>query len=359
MEKKVEEKNEKIEQNKKEEQITKKGFFKKMWYSIYKIEKYSELSAEGFWKAVKYLLGLVAILAIVVSCATLYKTNKEVLNVITYVENEIPDFSYSDKTLKMDSTEVIEKNEESLGKVIIDVNQENEDEINKYISSISENGVIVLKNKIIIKEIGLTGTISYNYEDLFSQIGLTEFNKQDLIEYAKSTKILSLYGNLFAVLFLYSFTIYLLNMLIYAFVISIFGYLATIITKLKIKYVAIFNMAIYAITLSTLLNILYVGINTIFNYSIEYFDVMYILVAAIYMIAAIFILKSEFIKKQSEVTKIIEVEKEVKEEMNKKDQEKKEEEQKENKEPDEKQKENENKEKKKKDEGEEPEGSNA
>ena len=33
----------------------KKGFFKKVWYSIDKIEKYAELSAEGLKSALKYL----------------------------------------------------------------------------------------------------------------------------------------------------------------------------------------------------------------------------------------------------------------------------------------------------------------
>lgn len=69
------------------------------------------------------------------------------------------------------------------------------------------------------------------------------------------------------------------------------------ILRLKIRYVAVFNMAVYAITLPTLLNMLYIGINAFFNYTINYFEVMYILVASIYMIASIFILKSEFTKK--------------------------------------------------------------
>ena len=38
----------------KENKELKKGFFKKVWYSIEKIEKYSELSAEGLKSAIKY-----------------------------------------------------------------------------------------------------------------------------------------------------------------------------------------------------------------------------------------------------------------------------------------------------------------
>ena len=43
----------------------KKGFLKKVWYSIEKIEKYSELSAEGFGRAIKYLSILIMLLSII------------------------------------------------------------------------------------------------------------------------------------------------------------------------------------------------------------------------------------------------------------------------------------------------------
>ena len=61
----------KMNQNSDEENLKrvdfKKGFFKKVWYSIYKIEKYSELSAEGFKSAIKYLGLLIMTLCIISS----------------------------------------------------------------------------------------------------------------------------------------------------------------------------------------------------------------------------------------------------------------------------------------------------
>ena len=187
-------------------------------------------------------------------------------------------------------------------------------------------------------------------------MGITEFNKQQLVEYLKGSNMMPLYLNLFLVLFIYAFVIYFINTVFYIIAISVVGYLATLILKLKIRYVAVFNMAVYAITLPTVLNMLYLIVNAFYRYTISYFDVMYILVASIYMIAAIFLLKSEFNKKQGEVQKIVEVEKEVKEEMKEKQEEKKEEKQ-ENKDTKKK-----NKKEKTKDDnenGQEPEGSNA
>lgn len=337
----------------------KKGFFKKVWYSIDKIEKYSELSAEGFGRAIKYLAILIIILAIISSAVTVYRTSLEIKNIAQYINEKAPELFYSNEILTVESQEPIKDENANFGKVIIDTNTDDEQIINGYLNEVqdNENAVIILKDRLILKEIGLQGTINYNYKELFGEMGITEFNKQNLVDYITGYDVMPLYLNLFLVLFIYAFVIYFINTLFNIGVVSIFGYLATVILKLKIRYVAIFNMGVYAITLPTILDMLYIGVNTLFNYTINYFDVMYILVASIYMIAAIFILKSEFNKKQGEVQKIIEVEKQVKQEIkeNKKEKDKEEHEE-ENKDTG-----KEEQEEKTKDThgGEEPEGSNA
>lgn len=349
----IKEENDKVENNE-----VKKGFFKKVWYSIDKIEKYSELSAEGFGRAIKYLGILIIILAIISSVVTVYNTSLEVKKIAEYINEKSPELTYSDGTLQIDSPEVITDDSSNFGKIIIDTKTDSEEQINQYKEQVNEeeNAIIILKDKLILKDIGTNGTSEYNYKELFKEVGITEFNKQQLVEYLKGSNMMPLYLNLFLVLFIYAFVIYFINTVFYIIAISVVGYLATLILKLKIRYVAVFNMAVYAITLPTVLNMLYLIVNAFYRYTISYFDVMYILVASIYMIAAIFLLKSEFNKKQGEVQKIVEVEKEVKEEMKEKQEEKKEEKQ-ENKDTKKK-----NKKEKTKDDnenGQEPEGSNA
>lgn len=349
----IKEENDKVENNE-----VKKGFFKKVWYSIDKIEKYSELSAEGFGRAIKYLGILIIIIAIISSVVTVYNTSLEVKKIAEYINEKSPELTYSDGTLQIDSPEVITDDSSNFGKIIIDTKTDSEEQINQYKEQVNEeeNAIIILKDKLILKDIGTNGTSEYNYKELFKEVGITEFNKQQLVEYLKGSNMMPLYLNLFLVLFIYAFVIYFINTIFYIIAISVVGYLATLILKLKIRYVAVFNMAVYAITLPTVLNMLYLIVNAFYRYTISYFDVMYILVASIYMIAAIFLLKSEFNKKQGEVQKIVEVEKEVKEEMKEKQEEKKEEKQ-ENKDTKKK-----NKKEKTKDDnenGQEPEGSNA
>ena len=342
--------------NNKEKNEMKKGFFKKVWYSVDKIDKYSELAAEGIKSAIKYLAILMLIIGLISSAATIYKTNLKVKEIAKYIDEKAPELTYKDGTLTVDSSDTITDENENFGKVIIDTNTDDEQKINQYVNDANEeNAVIILKNKLILKEANVSGTTNYNYKDLFGELGITEFNKADLVKYLSGNTMAKLYLNLFLILFIYAFAMYLINTLFYVVLISIIGHLSTMILRLKIRYVAIFNMGIYAITLSTILNMIYIGLNAFYPYRIGYFEVMYVLIASIYMIAAVFILKTEFDKKQGQVQKIIEVEKQVKEEME--NNEKKQEENKDT----ENKKTNKKKEKEDKntEDGEEPEGSNA
>lgn len=364
----MEEKESKEEQKIEETKPIKKGFFKKVWSSIVKIEEYPEMAAQGVGKAISYLAKITAILAIVLCIGIIYQTYEMVQDGINYLQKEFPEFSYKEGKLKVESqdTIVIQRDDSFLGKTIIDTKTEEENKINQYINQVSESGsgIIILKNKVILKNPSVTGTINYNYKDLLNQMGIQEFTKQDVINYAKSSQITNLYVSVFITVFVYSFIMYFLTTISNSLFLSIFGYLASWLAKIRMRYVAIFNMSIYALTLSTILNMLYVGVNIFVDFNMEYFEVMYVSVAAIYLVAAIFILKSEFIKKQAELIKIAEAEAIVKQQLE--EQKEKEEEEKnrnkETKKEEKKEKKEENKKENKKDkenQGEEPEGSKA
>ena len=338
------------------------GFFKKVKYSIFNIEKYPELATEGIGKALTYIAKLVVILAVVLSVWTLYQTYQMIDEGTNYLENEFPDFSYSDGTLTVDSQETLIFDNEQFGKIIVDTNTDSEENINQYLNQINEYGIgaLVLKNRVVLKNITMIGEVSYNYQESFNSVNLTEFNKQDVVNYVQNGGINSLYFSVFISLFIYSFSMYFINTLWYAMIIGIVGYFTMWILKMKMRYVAVFNMAVYALTLSTILNIFYLIVNIIFNFTIEYFSIMYVTVATIYLLAAIFILKTDLMKKQAEVMKIVEAQQIVKKELEEQEKEKKEEEEK--KERQKKDKKDE-KEEKKNSKGsvkhDEPEGSNA
>lgn len=358
------------------------GFFKKVWYSIVKIEKYPNMAAQGLGKAISYMAKIVAILAVVLCLGMVYQANGMVKEGIAYLQNEFPEFSYKDGILNVESEEriVISEEDSVTGRTIIDTKTEDEQVINGYINEVTEagDGVIVLKDRVIVKSSAVAGTISYDYKQTFEPMGLTEFNKENVIEYASGSQIASLYVSIFLTIFVYAFLMYFLTTLSNAIILSLFGYITTLLARIKMRFVAIFNMSAYALTLSTILNMIYIGINIFVPFNMEYFQVMYIAVAAIYIVAAILILKTEFIKQQFELMKIAEAEEIVKKEMQEKENQERENKEKEERKKKDKEEENKktgkenNKEGQKKDKkeskkekngdtnvGQEPEGSNA
>lgn len=307
----------------------KKGFFKKLWYSIVKIEKYPEMATEGVPRAFSYLIKLVAIFVIVACLCSIYQLNVTLRNGADYLKNNFPEFSYKDGILDVQSEEpIIYEDNPEFGKMIIDTKVEDENKIKKYTDDTMESGsgVIVLKDKVILKTQAVTATAIYEYSDLFGQMGITEFNKTQLVEFISSSQVVSIYLSVFVMLFIYTFIIYFLNILTYVLFVSLFGCIANLVTKLRMRYAAIFNMSVYAITLSTILYMIYIVVNALTSFVIKYFEPMYISIATIYLVAAIFIIKAEFIKKQAEIAEIGKVQKQVRKELENKKEEKKDEE---------------------------------
>lgn len=315
------------------EKVKKQGFFKKVWNSITKIERYPEMAAQGVGKAFSYICKVVAILAIILCFGSMYQAYQILQEGVAYLQNEFPEFSYSDGILSVDSENPITISAEDsyVGKAIIDTKTEDQQTVNQYISEIEQSGdgIVVLNNRVIVKTSSISGTISYEYDQMLNQIGITEFNKQDLINYISSSQMYNFYISIFLTIFVYSFAMYLLTTLSNAVFLAVFGYLVTWIAKIRMRFVAVFNMAVYSLTLSTILNMMYIAINIFVPFTMEYFQVMYVTVAAIYLIAAIFLLKSEYIKRQAELMKLAEAQEIVKKELEQKEEEEKEKEQRE------------------------------
>lgn len=297
------------------------GFFKKLWYSITKIEKYPEMTTLGVKSSIVYLFKLMAIFSIILCFCLTIKTYFTVNETIKYFENDFPNVSYKDGKVKVDTVDVIKYGEENsiFGEVVIDTNSENEETINKYKQEISnkDSGIIILQDKLIVKNPALSQTTEYKYEDILKSAGVdkTEITKQDILDFTKGNEIVSLYTVFFVIIFIYVLTLYFISVLVDSLMLAVIGYITAIFAKIKMRFLAIYNMAIYSLTLSIILNLIYLVVNVFITFNIKYFQVMYTSVAFIYLAAAIFIIKSEFIKKQMELMKIVEEQGIVREEL--------------------------------------------
>ena len=342
------------------------GFFKKIYFSITKFEKYPVMAVEGAAKAIKYLLQIMIIFSIIICISMVSQLYTMVQQGVSYLETSFPDLKYENGKLAVQSENpiTIEDTNTVLGKIIIDTNTNDQNTINQYVQSIGqeESGIILLQDKAMVKNAALADAIEYSYNDLVKSFGngaINSFTKQDIINFAKSTNMISFYMAFFLVMLIYLFVIYFMATLVDAFVLSVLGYITTLLAKLKIRFSAIFNMAVYALTLSVILNAIYIAVNILTGFEITYFQIMYTSVAYIYLAAAIFMIKSDLVKRQMELMKILEEQEVVKQEI--KDREKQEEEKpKEQEKPEEKEKkDNKGKEEKKGEIPQDPEGSNA
>ena len=309
----------------------KEGFFKRIITSIKDFDKYIEFAVEKSSNAFKYLIKLIILFAIVVSISFTYKFVNAVNNGMQYFKNEIPELSYNDGVLSVQSDKpiIIQNSEEILQYVVIDVNAEEQTK-EDYISKLKnhDNAVLFLKDKMYIKNNMLSEPMEYSYKNIANQYGITDFSKAELINYIEKLDQTAIYGGAFITMGISMFLIYFVSTLIDVIMLAVLGFIVARIVGIKIKFQPCFNMAVYALTLPILLNMIYIAVNTCTGFTIKYFQWMYSTISYIYMIIAILMIKADFINKQKELMKIVQEQENVRKEIEErklKDEEKKQE----------------------------------
>lgn len=288
----------------------KKGFFKKLYYSIFKVEKYGELSAEGVGKALGYTLKLSLIVAIIISIGIIIKINQIKAKSIDFLNEYVGEFTYSNGVIKLDNNEPFRLPSKTFNEVIVDTRGISEEEIDNYFKSIEgKMGILVLRDKVLVKGLLGDGTVTYTYEKALKDLNITELDKTKAIEFLNGPEMFKILGAVFGMIALFVTAIIVVPIVLNAILLSLFGYMVSVIARARMRFTAVFNISIYALTLSVLLNAIYIVIKMLTGYTMTYFPVMYISISVIYVIAAILILKSEFIKIQQEVSKIVKISK--------------------------------------------------
>ena len=311
-----------IDKNGKEIRPKKLGFFKKVWYSIAKFEKYIEMSLEGTGRALKYLLQIESIFVLIIACIGLYNSNQNLNVFIKNIEDNVPDFRYKEGEIALiyeEENEVytIEDKNLNFGKIIIDLNTADQNVISEYENTIKNDdetrniGIIVLKDKVIQVaklEEGVQGesTISMTYDEIMQSLfGRTdlEVTKSNLLEYLDGNGRTSILIVNFFSYFIAYFIIYICSGLIFILLLALVGFISAKITKINLSFSQLFAMSTYAFTLSNILNIIYFVANYFAGITIKYFDVAYVTIAYIYLIAVMFLIKLDTLRKQENQVK--------------------------------------------------------
>lgn len=347
-------------------QQTKKrdGFFKTVLKSIKDFDKYEQFGLEGMGRTCLYLLQMVAIITIIVVAVLIYQFSTTMQSAVIYFNDNVQEMSYTDGILTVNSNQKLEVDTNSTiaQKIIVDTSDLTDEQIEQYRTDLNDlnSGIILLKDKILIKNEMLTAITETTYTDILSQYNITNLDKQSVLDYIYANQS-QVYISVAIVEFIYMFAIYLTSILMDTLILALLGLIVSRIAGMKIKFSACFSMGVHALTLPIILNILYIILNAFTGYTIKYFQIMYTAISYIYMVAAILIIKSDYIKRQMELDKLKSEQEKVRAELDRQKEEDRKEEEK-RKEEKKKQKEKESDEEagkqKNSDTGEKPEGSN-
>lgn len=341
------------------------SFFRKLVMSIKDFEKYPELASKKWGVVISYLVKLLAIFVIVVSFVSVYGLSVQVQSGLEFVNNELPNFTFSNGQLQMEQQEVVlyENMEDNLfNTIIINTEEVNEDELNSYKEKLQKvgNGIVLLKDKALLKTMVTNGVVEYSYNSIVETYELGDFSKQDILSYFSGRNLISIYVGFFIMMFIYMFIAYFTSIWLDIVLLGALGFFTALILRLHLRFSAMCKIAIHSLTLPILLNCVIILLETFTSFRIQYFDMMYIGISYIYIVTAILMIKFDFIKNQKELTKIIEEQEKVRQELEKQkeEEEAKKQEEKREKEKEE-QRKKEKKEEKDKNVGNEPQGENA
>lgn len=301
------------------------GFFKDVLKSIKDFDKYEDFGLEGVGKTSGYLIKLVAIFTIIITCMTVYKFSNSVKEAINYFDAKVTDLSYADGILTVNNNEKFEVASDKYitGKIIVDTENLSDEKIEEYKNQIKNqnNGLVLLKDKMLLKNEMLSAISETSYTDFFNKYNITSLDKQKIIDYVNNNS-LQIYTSVFVTMFIYMFVVYLASILVDALVLGFLAYLIARIFRMKIKYSASFSMSVHALTLSIILNMVYIIINGFTGWTVKYFQFMYTAISYVYIVTAILMIKTDYMKRQAEVEKIKSVQEQVKEKIKQKEQEK-------------------------------------
>jgi len=336
-------------------QTRKFKFFGRIKNAVFQLERYGVFLGERFSTSLKYALLLILIVTIATTIAETYNFSNMVEKGFKYVDYELPDFTLENNVLSFD--EVIEGYDEEF-KFYFFVNTDQnitDDSIRNYLSKSSEGdyGLIVLYDRILYKVGGVE--MEQRYEEFMSQYDSKVMDKEMLLDEYNSLGIRNICTVFFVVILTGQYMVNILQIFADLILVAILGHITARICKIKLKMSSMLTLSIYAMTLSIILNTIYVVIRILTGFSINYFRIMYLLIAYVYIVAAMLMIKTDIIKCNEELAIALEMQKKMKKEEEEKKQEEQEEQEKKEQEKEKKKKEEKEQEEKELDR--EPDGS--
>ena len=165
-------------------------FWKKLKISITDFEGYQDLAAEKVIKTILYIFILMLIFSIVTTALYTYKFMNMVKGIRQYISQNIETITFQDNKLGIipyDGEKEIEIANEDGFQILINTNIKEEEEKNTKIEDIklARNGILVLEDKVVIKNEMLPDIQEYSYEEIAKEFGIdsSTINKDNILQY--------------------------------------------------------------------------------------------------------------------------------------------------------------------------------
>lgn len=279
------------------------NFWKKIYYSIFKLDEYENMINEGLKKSIKYFFSLVSVIAIVSSIFFTYETNKSIKEFVSYIDDNIPNFTVENNELNIEDGEatILDKNEtENIiqGRIIINTNLSKEEAINEYIDLIKEeNCIIFLKDKVLyllkgfeiqdLNDENKNNNYEYTYNEFLGRYNINtdeSFSKDFFTSHIGGRPVTYYWVQYFIIYFVMSVITFSLCIII----IVASEIIVKKIFKDEIKSKKdMLSLAIYSFTLPMILQIAYWILKYYINVNTNIFQTIMILISYFYVITYI------------------------------------------------------------------------
>lgn len=294
-------------------------FFKRLKIAIFNLEDFGMFLGERLSVAFKYFSILILLITIITLSVDTYDFSKKINKAYNYIVNELPDFEYQNGNVKF-ANNVEAYDSDYKFKMFINTDENVDDNIIKeYKDKIYDNGygIIVLKNKIIC--ISNDMEVEGIYSKLAEEYNFNINNKSDLVENMNAIGKSGIAILYYIAGFIFLYITNTITILSDIFLVALFGWIASRICGIAFKIAPMIILAIYSLTLSIILRAVYTCVLTLTGFVVQYFDIIYLLIAYVYMIAALFMIKYDIIKETQEIQKIMEIHKKMSQQLDEED----------------------------------------
>ena len=281
-------------------------FFKKVIICIKDLDKYNLLISEKLSRSIIYFLELMIIFTLIVAGVITYKTSNLITETSNYIANNVPDFTIDKEGLKLDSEEafIIENTDNVKVKIVLDDKTETEETYQEQINEYDRDFILMLKNKVILIING--NKMEMTYENLLGSDETESINKNNIISLFNENKV-QINSIIYVYIFAITYFVYTIITFIDALALSLLVIIISKMARISLKYSQALIIGISSLTLPIIINLIYTCVNLINGFYMPYFQVMYTLIAYIYIVAVILIIRSDLIKKKQLIKATIEL----------------------------------------------------